>query len=37
VLPADVENDKIAEVEKKVSQSKHRIAQKAAPTGAVPK
>jgi tetratricopeptide (TPR) repeat protein len=27
VLPADVENDKIAEVEKKLSQSKHRVAQ----------
>ncbi|HWY43613.1 MAG TPA: tetratricopeptide repeat protein [Candidatus Sulfotelmatobacter sp.] len=37
VLPADVENDKIAEVEKKVNQSKHRVAQKAAPTGAQPK
>jgi Flp pilus assembly protein TadD len=26
-LPADVENDKIAEIEKKLSQSKHRVAQ----------
>ncbi len=37
VLPADVENDKITEVEKKVTQSKHRIAQKAAPSAAQPK
>ena len=37
VLPADVENDKIAEVEKKVNQSKHRVAQKAAPNAAQPK
>jgi tetratricopeptide (TPR) repeat protein len=37
VLPADVETDKIAEVEKKVNQSKHRVAQKAAPTAAHPK
>jgi uncharacterized protein HemY len=37
VLPADVETDKIAEVEKKVNQSKHRVAQKAAPTAAQPK
>ena len=29
VLPADVEPDKVAEVEKKVSQSKHRVAQKS--------
>src|SRR5438270_553589 len=28
-LPADVENDKVAELEKKLSQSKHRVAQKA--------
>jgi tetratricopeptide (TPR) repeat protein len=26
-LPADIENDKIAEIEKKLSQSKHRVAQ----------
>jgi len=31
-LPADLENDKIAEVEKKLSQSKHRVAQ----TGSTP-
>jgi len=31
VLPADVEPDKVAEVEKKVNQSKHRVAQKASP------
>ncbi|HWZ97599.1 MAG TPA: tetratricopeptide repeat protein [Candidatus Dormibacteraeota bacterium] len=37
VLPADVENDKIAEVEKKVNQSKHRVAQKATPNAAQPK
>jgi tetratricopeptide (TPR) repeat protein len=37
VLPADVENDKIAEIEKKVTQSKHRVAQKAAPSAAQPK
>jgi tetratricopeptide (TPR) repeat protein len=30
VLPADVENDKIAETERKVNQSRHRVAQKAA-------
>jgi tetratricopeptide (TPR) repeat protein len=28
-LPADVENDKIAELEKKLSQMKHRVAQKS--------
>jgi tetratricopeptide (TPR) repeat protein len=37
VLPADVETDKIAEVEKKVNQSRHRVAQKAAPNAAQPK
>jgi tetratricopeptide (TPR) repeat protein len=37
VLPADVETEKIAEVEKKVNQSKHRVAQKAAPNAAQPK
>jgi tetratricopeptide (TPR) repeat protein len=37
VLPGDVEPEKIAEVEKKVSQSKHRVAQKTAPTAAQPK
>ncbi|HMI52535.1 MAG TPA: tetratricopeptide repeat protein [Candidatus Saccharimonadales bacterium] len=35
-LPADVENDKIAEIEKKLSQSKHRVAQKSALTEAKP-
>ena len=30
-LPADMEPDKIAEVEKKVGSSKHRVAQKSAP------
>jgi Flp pilus assembly protein TadD len=30
-LPADVENDKIAEVERKLSQSKHRVAQTGTP------
>jgi len=37
VLPADVETDKIAEIEKKVSQSKHRVAQKSSPNAAQPK
>jgi tetratricopeptide (TPR) repeat protein len=37
VLPADVENEKIAEVEKKFSQTKHRVAQKAVPNAAQPK
>jgi cytochrome c-type biogenesis protein CcmH/NrfG len=31
VLPADLEPEKVAEVEKKLSQSKHRVAQKSAP------
>ena len=31
-LPADVEADKVAELEKKVSQSKHRVAQKSVPS-----
>jgi tetratricopeptide (TPR) repeat protein len=35
-LPADLETDKVAELEKKVSQSKHRVAQKSAPTVAKP-
>ena len=35
-LPADIENDKIAEVEKKLSQVKHRIAQKSSPQDAKP-
>ncbi len=37
VLPADVETEKIAEVEKKFNQSKHRVAQKAVPNAAQPK
>ncbi|MGC1367466.1 MAG: tetratricopeptide repeat protein, partial [Candidatus Acidiferrum sp.] len=35
-LPADVENDKVAEVEKKLSQVKHRVAQKSSPEDAKP-
>ncbi|HMD39372.1 MAG TPA: tetratricopeptide repeat protein [Candidatus Acidoferrum sp.] len=35
-LPADIENDKVAEVEKKLSQVKHRIAQKSSPQDAKP-
>ena len=31
-LPADVESDKVAELEKKLSQSKHRVAQKSLAT-----
>jgi tetratricopeptide (TPR) repeat protein len=30
-LPADIETDKIAELEKKVGQTKHRVAQKSVP------
>jgi tetratricopeptide (TPR) repeat protein len=36
VLPADIEPEKVAEVEKKVSQSKHRVAQKASPESEKP-
>jgi Flp pilus assembly protein TadD len=36
VLPADVEPEKVAEVEKKVSQSKHRVAQKSLPESEKP-
>jgi tetratricopeptide (TPR) repeat protein len=36
VLPADVEPEKVAEVEKKVSQSRHRVAQKASPESVKP-
>jgi Flp pilus assembly protein TadD len=36
-LPADVENEKIAEIEKKLSQVKHRIAQKSSPQDAKPR
>ena len=35
-LPADLENDKVAELEKKLSQSKHRMAQKSTATEAKP-
>jgi len=35
-LPADVENDKIAEIEKKLSQSKHRVAQQTGTTPSNP-
>jgi len=35
-LPADVETDKVAELEKKVSQTKHRVAQKSTAQEAKP-
>lgn len=35
-LPGDVENDKVAELEKKLGQVKHRVAQKAPPADAKP-
>jgi tetratricopeptide (TPR) repeat protein len=35
-LPADVENDKIAEIEKKLGQTKHRVAQKSSVQEAKP-
>jgi tetratricopeptide (TPR) repeat protein len=35
-LPADVETDKVAELEKKISQTKHRVAQKSTATDAKP-
>jgi tetratricopeptide (TPR) repeat protein len=35
-LPADIENDKIAELEKKLSQAKHRVAQKSSAQEAKP-
>jgi tetratricopeptide (TPR) repeat protein len=35
-LPADIETDKIAEVERKLNQSKHRVAQKSSATDAKP-
>jgi predicted Zn-dependent protease len=35
-LPADIENDKIAELEKKLSQAKHRVAQKSSPLDGKP-
>ncbi len=36
-LPADMENDKVAELEKKLSQVKHRVAQKSSPQDAKPR
>jgi tetratricopeptide (TPR) repeat protein len=35
-LPADIEAEKVAELEKKISQSKHRVAQKSTATEAKP-
>jgi tetratricopeptide (TPR) repeat protein len=35
-LPADLESDKVAEVEKKLNQAKHRVAQKTPSTDAKP-
>jgi tetratricopeptide (TPR) repeat protein len=35
-LPGDVESDKVAELEKKLGQVKHRVAQKTPPTDAKP-
>ncbi len=35
-LPADLESDKVAEVEKKLNQAKHRVAQKTPATDAKP-
>jgi hypothetical protein len=35
-LPGDVEADKVAEVEKKLTQAKHHVAQKAQTTDAKP-
>jgi len=35
-LPADMETDKVAELEKKISQSKHRVAQKSTTSDAKP-
>ena len=35
-LPADIENDKVTELEKKLSQVKHRVAQKSSPQDAKP-
>jgi len=35
-LPADMEADKVAELEKKISQSKHRVAQKSTANDAKP-
>jgi Flp pilus assembly protein TadD len=36
VLPADLEPEKLAEVERKVSQSRHRVAQKSSPEAVKP-
>lgn len=36
-LPADVENEKIAELERKLGQTKHRVAQKSSPQDAKPR
>ena len=36
-LPADIETDKIAELEKKLSQTKHRVAQKSSSQDAKPR
>jgi tetratricopeptide (TPR) repeat protein len=35
-LPADIETDKIAELEKKLGQTRHRVAQKSSPQDAKP-
>ena len=35
-LPADMETDKVAELERKISQSKHRVAQKSTATDSKP-
>lgn len=35
-LPADMENEKVAEIEKKLSQVRHRVAQKSSPQDAKP-
>ena len=35
-LPGDLESDKVAELEKKLSQSKHRVAQKSATSDTKP-
>jgi tetratricopeptide (TPR) repeat protein len=35
-LPADLETDKVAEIEKKLAQTKHRVAQKSTATATKP-
>ena len=35
-LPAELETDKVAELERKLSQSKHRVAQKSSASDAKP-